>query len=121
MPRRKASPNGAMPKYHLINLDFSHDDRKKIKLFITDMVTPLPDLMQEIVDAGFKFSTSYDEYHECYVGSLTHKASSSKEKPVYTYRHNDFETLLGIGFYVFVILLVRGDAELAQENTDLDW
>ena len=121
MPRKSAKPKANLASYKLINLDFSYDERKQVRVFITDMVTSTSDAMLQIVDAGFKFSVSYDEYHECYIGSLTHKASSSKTKPVYTYKHNDFETLLAIAFYIFVILLVRGDAELAQENTDLDW
>jgi len=88
-------------KFKFHNLDLSYNQRAEVLQFSLERGMNSVDAITTAVESGIKVSFSYDNYHQCFLMSLTPK---SEEHLFYGYivsvRHEDVETLCRVLFWL---------------------
>ncbi len=109
--------------FEMVNVDFNDSEKQEISLWLEDHPTDRFFEVLDIVDAGYKVSISRDEYHDCYVASLTNKkpASNAKVSFVYLLRHSDFSKVCGLLFYYWIVVLAQGENIPMLKTDKYDW
>jgi hypothetical protein len=123
MSKRTNRSNSPTIKYGMVNVEFTPKEKGEIGVYLHGLDIQIADLILMATDSSHKISFSRDDYHECYVCSITDKRSitNRKENPVYLLRHADLDKLFGIAWWFFVEALQRGENAFASEANVYDW
>ena len=123
MPRASKKRTSAVSdiNHKMVNVDFSLEERDTINSWLKAFKGSFEQVALEIVDSSFKLSVSFDEYHDCYLASLTPKTGRKNDRPVYLLRHQDFDKLVGVTMYFFSQCLASGENEYDQSEHSYDW
>lgn len=123
MARNKTRKTPGFSDFEMCNVDFSLEDRVVINTWLEETIIPFSDVVQDIVEKGFKLSISAAHGREVYTLSLTDKRPimSNQKAPIYLLRHADLEKLLGVTYYFWTEQLNRGDNQVSSSTDDLAW
>lgn len=121
MPRRRAKSQ--KPQYKMVNVDFNDKEKLDANSWIEHTEISLIDHLLTVADANYKSSFSRDDYHDCYVASLTPKSpvKGTNEINVYIIRHRDFQKLLEITCYFWTVMLDNGENGYSLSFDEFDW
>lgn len=104
------------------NLEFSPDQKKSILDWMMHFDEQPADAVVVLVEAGYKVSIGYDDYHSTYQVSLTCKDTSSTYCGYcFTLKHNDIGKGLLILRYIYDSQLKNEVMPLDQSTGDYDW
>lgn len=104
------------------NLEFTPDQRQSISHWMKTFGEEPTDAAVVLVEAGYKVSIGYDDYHSTYQVSLTCKDTASTYCGYcFTLKHNDIGRGLLILRYVYDSQLKDEVMPLDQPPGDFDW
>lgn len=123
MASRNNGNGNPRPRFDMVNIDFSHNERVEINDWIEHREPNFDSMLVDITENNFKLSFSRDSYHETFVGSLTDKSKNgtANKSSVYIIRHSDITKLLHLVCYFFTVTLQSGNSEIPHEQTQYDW
>jgi len=117
-----ASKNGSRQnQFDFVSVYFTDDQKKQYEKWTASSSKSLADVIQEVVDNQVKLSISYDTHQDCYIVSVTFKATNSPmKKTVSMFRHADVEKCYRIAVYYVVEVLDYGNSAPGKES-NWDW
>ena len=123
MTRQRRSAGTKMSDYLYSPVDFSVEDKIEINVWLDSRQLDFATVYQEMVEAGYKLSSSFTKGNEYSTLTLTETRTEQRKGKlhVYSFRHVDPIKGLMVLYWFFMTHLDAGDSRHAKEGDTYDW